>query len=171
MDTEDNVEMELLPPIDPETPRKGKAGFGYGNSYALTSTNGIKEGEVRNPKGKPKGLTNFKTRLLKLANKRISYKDLNGRNLVGEVGNAFVTVLMAKALKGDKKAMELILNHTKDKELTLRGDSENPLVVENIDNARDNINRILELATRARASDLPNQNGLAVEGTTETNNP
>lgn len=75
-----------------------------------------KKGEVRNPNGKPKGVQNSKTRLLRLL--ELVQKKRNP--ITGEDEEFTVLELMdmqmiAKALKGDQKAYEAVVDRLEGK--------------------------------------------------------
>lgn len=75
-----------------------------------------KKGEVRNPNGKPKGVQNSKTRLLRLL--ELIQKKKNP--ITGEEEEFTVLELMdmqmiAKALKGDQKAYETVVDRLEGK--------------------------------------------------------
>lgn len=161
------MEVEILQPISDREKAKSDC-FEIGNTYALK--HGFKKGVVYNPNGRPKGSKSFESRMLELARKKISYKDINGKQLRGEAGDAIVNILFAKALKGDMKAISMVLEYTKQKSVIIKGDSENPISIENVTYARENINRILELASKARETSVPIENGVVTESTPETNN-
>ncbi len=142
---------EVLPP------EKKRKGFVKGNPYG-----------VRFGAGQPiadntgKKYNTFKNRLLELANKRINYKDITKQKVNGELGEAIATALYAKAIKGDLKAINIILEYTKDKDLVLKGgDTFNNIGLVNVTDARSNIARVLELAARAGAASLSIEDELA----------
>lgn len=75
-----------------------------------------KKGEVRNPNGKPKGVQNSKTRLLRLL--ELVQKKKNP--ITGEEEEFTVLELMdmqmiAKALKGDQRAYEAVVDRLEGK--------------------------------------------------------
>ena len=75
-----------------------------------------KKGEVRNPNGKPKGVQNSKTRLLRLL--ELVQKKRNP--ITGEEEEFTVLELMdmqmiAKALKGDQRAYEAVVDRLEGK--------------------------------------------------------
>ncbi len=144
------AETEVLPP------KRGNPGFVKGHGYGVRFGEGQPRCDTTGMK-----LKTFKSRLLELSNKRINYKDISNKKVNGELGEAIATALYAKALKGDMKALNLILEYTKDKEAPSKGDTINNIGLVNVTDARSNIARVLELAARAGAASLSIEDELA----------
>ncbi len=69
----------------------------------------FKPGQSGNAKGRPKGTKNFKTDLLEELQERIQIKE-GGKGLSVSKQRAFIKSLMARAVKGDTRAANLLLN-------------------------------------------------------------
>lgn len=148
------VESEVLPPIV-----KKRHTFPKGHKFSEPYK--WKPGQSGNPAGPPKGIKSFKNRLLDMACKNINYKDIGGKKINGELGEAIATALCGRALKGDMKALNLILEYTKDKDALVNAKTVNNIGLVNVTDARSNIARVLELAARAGATSLSIEDELA----------
>lgn len=148
--------MEKIGGVEIIPPEKSKKGFQKGNSH------GVRFGEDQ-PRSDNTGkkYSNFKQRLLALSHMRINYKDIAKNKVKGELGEAVATALYAKAVKGDLKAINIILEYTKDKDMVAKGDTINNIGLVNVTDARNNIARVLELAARAGAASLSIEDELA----------
>lgn len=110
-------------------------------------------GQSGNPSGRKPGTKSFKTRLLEMAEKEINYEDLEGNKIKTTLGEAVSLALYGKAVKNkDLNAIRMVMDHTEDKSLTIKGDKENPLEISNVVEARVTIRSMLSLAAKARAS-------------------
>ncbi len=67
-------------------------------------------GQSGNPKGRPKGSRNLKTEFESVLNERVSLREGDKAKRVTK-SRGILEVLVAKALKGDTKAMALVLDH------------------------------------------------------------
>lgn len=123
-----------------------------------------------NPAGKKPGTKSFKQRILDMAEREITYEDLDGSKIKTSLGEAVVMALYGKAIKKDLNAIRMVMEHTEDKALTLRGDKDNPLEINQTVDARNAIQSILSLAAKARASERSFEDELAEPSQTETNN-
>ncbi len=66
-------------------------------------------GQSGNPKGKPKGAKHISTRIREmLEDESFVYPTLNGRMPQGAPINTIISVLIAKAIDGDLKAIDLL---------------------------------------------------------------
>lgn len=71
-------------------------------------------------KGKPKGTLNIKTRMINALLEEIEYPDLNipskkgekPQNITGPVIDYIISSLITQAIKGNMKAVEILLNRT-----------------------------------------------------------
>ena len=70
------------------------------------------KGEVRNPKGKPKGTKNWKTIINEIVNVQIDNKDENvfvkGKKITPQ--QIIIIQQVQKAMKGDTKSAEVLMN-------------------------------------------------------------
>lgn len=124
-----------------------------------------------NPAGKKPGTKSFKQRILDMADKEITVEDINGAKVDTTLGEAVVMALYGKAVKNkDLNAIRMVMEHTEDKALTLKGDKDNPLEINQTVDARNAIQSILSLAAKARASSRTFEDELAESGQTETDN-
>jgi len=80
---------------------------GYGRPPKHTQ---FKAGRSGNPKGRPKGATNFKTDLQEELSETIRVRE-GDRNLKVSKQRAMIKALMAKALKGDARAANVLITH------------------------------------------------------------
>lgn len=113
----------------------------------------FKPGQSGNPAGRPKGTKSFKTRLLEMAEQEITAEDISGKQIKTTVGEAVAMALYGKAIKKDLNAIRMVMEHTEDKSLTVKGDPSNPLEINStISDARKTVFGMLELAAKARAS-------------------
>lgn len=128
-------------------------------------------GQSGNPAGKKPGTKSFKQRILDMADKEITIADIEGAQVKTTLGEAVVMALYGKAVKNkDLNAIRMVMEHTEDKALTLKGDKDNPLEINQTVDARNAIQSILNLAAKARASSRTFEDELAESGQTETNN-
>ena len=75
-----------------------------------------KKGEVRNPNGKPKGVQNSKTRLLRLLELVTKFRNpVTGEEEEFSIAEQLDMQIIAKARKGDLKAYEIILDRLEGK--------------------------------------------------------
>jgi hypothetical protein len=75
-----------------------------------------KKGEVRNPNGKPKGVLNSKTRLLRLLELVTKVRNpVTGEEEEFSIAEQLDMQIIAKARKGDIKAYEIILDRLEGK--------------------------------------------------------
>ena len=75
-----------------------------------------KKGEVRNPNGKPKGVQNSKTRLLRLLELVTKVRNpVTGEEEDFSIAEQLDMQIIAKARKGDLKAYEIILDRLEGK--------------------------------------------------------
>ncbi len=75
-----------------------------------------KKGEVRNPNGKPKGVLNSKTRLLRLLELVTKVRNpVTGEEEEFSIAEQLDMQIIAKARKGDLKAYEIILDRLEGK--------------------------------------------------------
>jgi hypothetical protein len=75
-----------------------------------------KKGEVRNPNGKPKGVQNSKTRLLRLLELVTKVRNpVTGEEEEFSIAEQLDMQIIAKARKGDLKAYEIILDRLEGK--------------------------------------------------------
>lgn len=110
-------------------------------------------GEINNPNGRPKGAKSFKTRLLEMAEREIDFEDIDGKKIKTTLGEALTMTLYGKAVKNkDLNAIRMVMDHAEDKALTLKGDKDNPLEINQTIDARNSIRSMLSLAAKARAS-------------------
>lgn len=108
-------------------------------------------GQSGNPAGKRPGTRSFKSRLLEMADREIIAEDMDGNKVKTTVGEAVAMALYGKALKKDLNAIRMVMDHTEDKALTLKGDKDNPLEINQTNDARSAIQSVLGLAAKARA--------------------
>lgn len=93
----------------------------------------FKPGQSGNPAGAKPGWRTFRARIKEFADKEIDYKDLEEIKVRINAGDAVIMALFAKALyKGDMQAARIILEHADGKNLSLGGDPENPILLENV---------------------------------------
>jgi len=71
----------------------------------------FKTGQSGNPKGRPKGSRNLKTDLRDQLKQRMAYRE-NGEEKKDSKQNIMLASLMAKAMKGDIRAIQLVCNLT-----------------------------------------------------------
>ena len=69
----------------------------------------FKKGQTGNPKGRPKGAKNIKTELAEELQEKIVVRE-NGKPMVVSRQRAILKSLEAKALKGDTRAANVLLN-------------------------------------------------------------
>lgn len=75
-----------------------------------------KKGEVRNPNGRPKGVQNSKTRLLRLLELVTKVRNpVTGEEEDFSIAEQLDMQIIAKARKGDLKAYEIILDRLEGK--------------------------------------------------------
>jgi hypothetical protein len=75
-----------------------------------------KKGEVRNPNGKPKGVLNSKTRLLRLLELVTKVRNpVTGEEEEFSIAEQLDMQIIAKARKGDLKAYEILLDRLEGK--------------------------------------------------------
>lgn len=75
-----------------------------------------KKGEIRNPKGRGKGVLNSKTRLLRLLELVTETKNpVTGENEEFSIAEQLDMQIIAKARKGDLKAYEILLDRLEGK--------------------------------------------------------
>jgi hypothetical protein len=75
-----------------------------------------KKGEVRNPNGRPKGVANSKTRLLRLLELVTKVRNpVTGEEEEFSIAEQLDMQIIAKARKGDLKAYEIILDRLEGK--------------------------------------------------------
>jgi hypothetical protein len=75
-----------------------------------------KKGEVRNPNGRPKGVANSKTRLLRLLELVTKVRNpVTGEDEEFSIAEQLDMQIIAKARKGDLKAYEIILDRLEGK--------------------------------------------------------
>jgi hypothetical protein len=75
-----------------------------------------KKGEVRNPNGKPKGVLNSKTRLLRLLELVTKVRNpVTGEEEDFSIAEQLDMQIIAKARKGDLKAYEILLDRLEGK--------------------------------------------------------
>lgn len=75
-----------------------------------------KKGEVRNPNGRPKGVQNSKTRLLRLLELVTKVRNpVTGEEEEFSIAEQLDMQIIAKARKGDLKAYEIILDRLEGK--------------------------------------------------------
>ncbi|MCB9988263.1 MAG: hypothetical protein H6868_02890 [Rhodospirillales bacterium] len=100
-------------PLDPE-PDDLPADYevGYGKPPVK---NQFKPGESGNPKGRPPRSENFKTIAREILDEQISIQQ-NGRRRTVTTRRALVMALIAAAMKGDRKAMEMLKSMDADVE-------------------------------------------------------
>jgi uncharacterized protein DUF5681 len=104
---------------------------GYGRPPKHTR---FKPGHSGNPKGRPKGTINLKTDLMEELSERISVSE-GGKSKKLSKQRALLKSLAAKAIKGDARAMNILLN----------------LMV-----------RVLEVSVEEREADLISEDDLAI---------
>lgn len=80
----------------------------------------IKKGEVRNPKGRPKGSKNVTTLLKKMLERNILYEDMEGVPTELTIAEAITNNMLKTALnsfdkKDQLKAMDMVLDRTEGK--------------------------------------------------------
>lgn len=110
-------------------------------------------GQSGNPAGKKPGSKSFKQRILDMAEREITIEDIDGAKTKTTLGEAVTMALYGKAVhKKDLNAIRMVMEHTEDKSLTLKGDKDNPLEINNAVDARTAILSMLSLAAKARAS-------------------
>jgi hypothetical protein len=134
--------------------------------------NRFQPGKSGNPNGRPKGVKSFKERILAMAEREISLEDIDGKMCKTTLGEAVALTLYGKAVKNkDLNAIRMVMEHTEDKALTLKGDPNNPLEInQTVINARGTISEVLKLAASARASSRTFEDELGEESPEETNN-
>lgn len=71
----------------------------------------FKPGQSGNPRGRPKGSENLKTGLRDQLKQRMTYRE-NGEEKKASKQNIMLASLMAKAMKGDVRAIQLVCNLT-----------------------------------------------------------
>ncbi len=82
--------------------------IGYRNPPEHTQ---FKPGQSGNPRGRPKGSGNLKTGLRDQLKQRMTYRE-NGEEKKASKQNIMLASLMAKAMKGDVRAIQLVCNLT-----------------------------------------------------------
>jgi hypothetical protein len=113
------------------TNSRGDYAVGYGRPPKHTR---FKPGYSGNPKGRPKGTKNLKADLMEELSERISVSE-GGKSKKLSKQRALLKSLAAKAIKGDARAINILLN----------------LIV-----------RVLEVAAEERESDLISEDDLAI---------
>ena len=83
---------------------------GYGKPPKRTQ---FKKGQSGNPKGRPKHTRNLKTDLTKILGQKISVREGDRTSRVSKQ-EAMLLSLMAKALKGDTRAIGVLVNLVRD---------------------------------------------------------
>jgi hypothetical protein len=73
-----------------------------------------KPGQSGNPKGKPKGAKNLATVVIKEAKSKVVVKDVNGASKKLSKLEATFALLTVQALKGNLKAMQMVLAQFKE---------------------------------------------------------
>ncbi len=112
-----------------------------------------KPGQSGNPAGKKPGTKSFKQRILDMAEREITIEDIDGIKNKTTLGEAVTMALYGKAVKNkDLNAIRMVMEHTEEKSLTLKGDKDNPIEITNTVDARSAIRSMLALAAKARAS-------------------
>jgi hypothetical protein len=86
--------------------RRDEYAVGYGRPPQHTR---FKTGHSGNPKGRPKGTNNLKTDLMEELSERISMSE-GGKPKKLSKQRALLKSLAAKAIKGDARAMNILLN-------------------------------------------------------------
>ena len=84
--------------------------IGYGKPPKRTQ---FKKGQSGNPKGRPKHTRNLKTDLTKILGQKISVREGDRTSRVSKQ-EAMLLSLMAKALKGDTRAIGVLVNLVRD---------------------------------------------------------
>jgi hypothetical protein len=69
----------------------------------------FQRGKIGNPRGRPKGATNFKTDLSDEMRERITLRDKNGRSYKITKQRAFIKMLFSAALQNEKSATAALL--------------------------------------------------------------
>lgn len=112
--------------------RGGSDGVGYCNPPEHTR---FKPGQSGNPKGRRKGRKNFKTEFLEMLNSLVKINQ-NGRVKKITTLRAGIELLIANALRGDRRAMEQFLrlaekyDHSAEPQVTDSQSSEDDAILE-----------------------------------------
>lgn len=102
----------------------------------------FKPGQSGNPKGLPKGTVQFKTRLLRRLEEQLEFPDfVNNKKKKAEIIDAVVDKLITMALKGNTKALEMIIDRI-DGPLKQRLEQTS---IHQIDMSQDQIKKIASL--------------------------
>lgn len=119
------------------------------NPKAIDNLIPAKKGEIRNPKGRPKGIKNWSVIVQELlgdealVDKVVSKKPTYWEYLPTKNGaNAIVIAMMIKAMSGDKNAAEWLAKtgYKQEIDITTGGEQFRPITVEIIDVATKNTN-------------------------------
>ena len=86
----------------------------YEAGYGKPPKSGMfKKGQSGNPKGRPKGVKNFQTELRSVLRSKVTVTVAGKPKLVSVVGAALMR-LREKALKGDQRAIEIVLGYARE---------------------------------------------------------
>lgn len=88
----------------------------------------FKAGQSGNPEGMKKGFVSFKKTIRELAEKTVTYKDLDDKELQTTAGQALVTALMGKAIyKQDTQAAKILMEHVEGVSVNVSKESDEDL--------------------------------------------